>query len=310
MTAKRSPGRRVRELGQVFSLASRDFLVDKCMDWAGAIAFYALLSLFPLLIAAVAIAGYVVEPQWAVAQVTRWLGDFLPEAEEQVAGIIKEALEGGGAASLLSLVILLWSGSHVFGIMSTALNLAFDSDEHHTFGRRLLVQFVMLFVVGLLMLLVILAPWLMQFGGRALGITGIMDHPVAGMLVVLVPSVLLFAALTAVYRFVPGRRPDLAPALFGAAIATLLFVAARPLFEYYLQQFGTLNVIYGFLAIAITLLLWIWVAGLILLFGGELVSHSQALMVEGMSVEEIEERHLARSPDRRQEVEKRKQARR
>lgn len=79
-------------------------------------------------------------------------------------------------------------------------------------------------------------------------------------------------------------------------MATLLFVLARPLFVSYLRRFANYNLIYGSLAIVIIMVFWAWIVALILLFGGETASHTQAMVIEGQPKEEVERRHLQRSP--------------
>lgn len=57
--------------------------------------------------------------------------------------------------------------------------------------------------------------------------------------------------------------------------------------------------IYGSLAVAVIIVFWAWIVGLILLFGGEIASHTHTILIEGRSVEEVEQGHLARSPLRK-----------
>jgi membrane protein len=293
-----------RRVGQAFHMAGRDFLIDNGPSWAAAIAFYGLLSLFPLLLALVSVAAQLVEPEWAATQLATRLGDFLPRGEEQIREIVQEAYAAGAGTGIISIVLLLWSGSYVFGAMTTALNLAYDVDETYGFFKRLLIRAVMLATLGVLFVLALSSRWVVTFFADTLGLLPAAEQ---GWLIsaarAVVPALLLVLSFFLIYRFVPRRRPNWRAALVGAVGASLAFLIARPLFIGYLQHIGTdYNVIYGSLGIGIILMFWVWIVAVILLLGGELSSHVQAIVIEGQSVEEVNQRHLGRSPDRKEEA--------
>lgn len=103
-------------------------------------------------------------------------------------------------------------------------------------------------------------------------------------------------ALFFLYLFVPRRRVNWRAVVPGAILAGLLILAARPLFLTYVQRFADYNLIYGSLAIVIILVLWAWLVAVLILWGGEVVSHIQTMLLEGKSAAEVEQRHLRRSP--------------
>src|SRR5690606_2268700 len=88
-------------------------------------------------------------------------------------------------------------------------------------------------------------------------------------------------------------------ALFGAVVAAALFVIARPIFLYYMGEISDQDVIYGPLAILVILMIWVWITAIITLFGGEVASHTQAMLIEGQSKHDLEQRHRARTPGRK-----------
>ncbi len=290
----------LRRVGQSFVLAGRDFLIDNGPNWAAAVAFYGILSVFPLLLAAVSIASQFVDEQWAVQQITQWVGDFLPAGEKDLGEIVRQAQEAGAGAGIVSFLLLLWSGSYVFGAITTALNIAYDVDEVYGFWKRMLVRLAMLVTVGVALLLAIVTPMLMHFVGPVLDAIPAERGTLFRIAATILPPALSIAAFFLIYRFVPRTRPKWSAALAGAVVATALFLLARPLFLVYLSTFAEFNIIYGFLAVAIILLFWAWIVAVILLFGGELSAHLQALVIEGRSLEEVLEKHLQRSPDRKE----------
>jgi membrane protein len=281
-------------------LSGRDLLTDHAPQWAAAVAYYGLLSLFPLLLAGISIASYFVDAQWAIQQVTRFLGEFVPRGEGQVDQIIREAIDARDQVSLLSLAALVWTGSRVFGVLTTALNIAYDVEETYGFWKRLLVEVVWTVAMGLLFLLALSSGFLLDLLWGALRILPAERGTVFRVIKWLVPGFLLFMAYFLTYKFVPRGRQDWRAAAIGAGGAALLFLVARPLFLSYIQQFGQYNLIYGSIAVVIILLVWAWLVALITLFGGELASHYQMMILEGQPAAEVEQRHAERSPEKKQ----------
>ncbi|HSJ52577.1 MAG TPA: YihY/virulence factor BrkB family protein [Anaerolineae bacterium] len=287
----------VRRFFLMLLVAGKDFFHDNGPKWAAAIAYYALLSAFPLMLAAASIAAYFVDPQWAVDQLTQAMDELLPEASGQVEDIVQGAVETRVTASLLSFASLLWTGTRVFGAITVALNIAAGSEQSYGPLRRTLVEIIMLLTLGVVFVLAFVGQpasrWLWQVLGREAG-TWTFRLVNEGL-----PIVFLFAAFLLSYRFVPRNRPTWRAALAGASVGILLFLAARALFLYYLRRMGDYNLIYGSLAIAIILLLWAWLVANILILGGEVAAHTQAMLVEGKPAEEVERGHLIRSHLRR-----------
>lgn len=84
-------------------------------------------------------------------------------------------------------------------------------------------------------------------------------------------------------------------------VATVVFLAAEPLFLGYVETLARHNVVYGSLAGIVTAVIWAWVVAMIGLFGGQITSHCQSVLFDGEPIEDVERRHLARAdaPPRR-----------
>lgn len=283
---------------QVLRQTARDAGTDHLTQWAAAVAYYGLLSIFPLLLATVAIAANFVEPNWAVRTATELLGEYLPRGNNLVRTTVEEVVEARGAVGLVSLILLLWSGSRVFGTLTIALNIAFDADETYGYLQRILVELGMLLSLGLLFLLSIVLGLGLEVAQRAMSWLPLVQGTAFEWIKAILPSLLLFTTFALTYRFVPRRRPSWRPALAGAVGATLLLLLARGLFLYYLDQFARYSLIYGSLSVVIGLLVWAWLAALILLLGAEFAAHLQMMCVEGRPVREVERTHQERAPDR------------
>ena len=292
-------GERLRRIGEVLVQSVKDLFTDNAPQWAAAVAYYSLLSAFPLLLAAVSLAAYVVDSGEAVEQVTNLLRDFIPaDQRQEVAEIVQGAVEASGRVSLLSLAALLWTGSRVFGVLTTALNVAFDVDENRGFVKRLLVEAAMMLTIGGVVVLALASGLLVDLLWRVLQVLPAGRGLAFELVQEAIRVALLLAAFFLIYRFVPRGRRDSRAALAGAVVATLLFLLARPLFVGYVRQFGRYNLVYGSLAVAIILVLWAWLVALITLFGGELAGHVRTMLIEGQSAEEVERAHQERAPVR------------
>lgn len=285
--------------GEMFVRSARDLVTDHAPQWAAAVAYYSLLSFFPLLLAGISLAAYFVDPQWATQQVTRLLGDLMPQGTDRVQKIVEETIAARDSASFLSIAALIWTGSRVFGVLTIALNIAYDVEETYSFWKRLLVEVVWTLALGLLFILALSSGFLLHLLWNALQILPAERGTVFQAIRWLVPVLLLFTAFFLTYKYVPRGRQDARAAALGAGVATLLFLVARPLFVYYVQEFGRYSLVYGSIAVAIIILFWAWIVALIALFGGEIASHYQMMILEGKSGEDVEQRHQERSPQKK-----------
>ncbi|MDQ3815632.1 MAG: YihY/virulence factor BrkB family protein [Armatimonadota bacterium] len=287
--------------GPVLMQTGKDIFTDNITHWAAAVAYYSLLSVFPLLLAAISVAASFVDPQWATQKAMAALGQFLPRGEEFVRAIVQEAIAERGAASLVSTLLLLWTGSRGFSVLIRALNIAYDVDETYSYGHRLLVEVGMTLTLGVFFVLAVLSDFVLNFLWDLLQLLPAWQGVAFRAMKWLAPALLLFSAFFLTYRFVPRGRRHSKSALCGAVAATLLFLLARPIFFTYVELFARYNLIYGSIAAVITLLVWAWVVALIILGGGELASHIQMMLFEGRSAEDVDRRHAARARGRRRD---------
>ena len=281
------------DLWRLLKLAGKDFIRDDGPSWAAAIAYYSLLSLFPLLLALGSIAAFFVDAEWAVQQATRYLGAFLPRGPVAIEQVVAQTLSKARGGALLSILPLLWTGSLVFGAITKGLNLIFESQEDFRFWRRLLMRLMMLLSLGVMFLIALGSPLVLQAMRWIFGILPFGQENLYQLVLYAVPPIFMLASFFLAFRFVPRRRPRWRAALGGAAVAALLFAAAKPLFLGYLQWLARYNVIYGSLAGIIVVVLWTWIVAMIGLFGGQVAAHAHAVFFENKSLDEVE-RHDSR----------------
>lgn len=185
----------------------------------------------------------------------------------------------------------------LIGTMIKALNIAYDVDDPYSFFQRLLIEAIMLFTIGLFFIAALTSGFFLNLLWEALRLVpGNGQNVMLTIIQGVVGALVVLAGFFLVYRFMPKTDQNWRSALAGAAVAGLLFVLARPLFLYYIETFGNYNVIYGSLALLVILMIWVWMTAMITLFGGEVASHTQAMLIEGQSREDVERKHRERSP--------------
>jgi membrane protein len=239
---------------------------------AAGVAFYALLSLFPAIIAAVSIYGLVADPTTVRDQIARLTETLSPETAKLVGEQIRQVTAGAGGAlglaTVLGIAIALWSASSGMKALITGVNMAYDESESRKFlklrGLALLLTLGAMVLMGIALALIVAFP----------AVTG--DWPTAlrwtaSILRWLLLAALLTAGLAVLYRYAPDRdEPRWTWVSWGSGIATLLWVVASIGFSIYATFFGNYNKTYGALAGVIVLMFWLFLSAFVVLLGAEL----------------------------------------
>jgi membrane protein len=273
----------------------RDVWAGNAMEWAAALAFYAVLSIFPLVLAGAALAALMVDPSVVVSRLSNLVEGFVPPGVVDIDPIVAAAIASRRRVGVFAILVWLVAGRRILGALVTALNRVSDVDERHeSLKRRAMVEAVLLVGIGALFVLALSARSLLGLLWQAVWGNG-SNHPLAWALGALVHALLLVTAFYALYTVVPYGQRHGRSALVGALTAAALFLLVRAGFLVLLDRFWeSMTLIYGPLALAALLLTWAWVVGLIVLVGGSLASHINVMLVEGSSAQDAERRHVAR----------------
>jgi membrane protein len=270
------PGKRLEPAD--FKAAFKRFQGDVMTDRAAALTYYSLQSLFPALLAVVAVLG-VFGGQGLVTDA----GDYLKDAGaptstvDSVLGALESAQAQRGAAItalVLGLGTSLYSASGAFGAVGRALNVVWRVPEGRGFvGKKandvgfttvvlvfVLITFVLIFLGG-------------GLAGDVLGAIGLGDTGVAIWRIVRWPVALLVLML--IYAIVYYAAPNVQVRRFqwitpGAVFGVLVTILASGLFFFYVSNFSSYSATYGAFAGAVILLVWLWLTNVVLLFGAEL----------------------------------------
>lgn len=257
--------------------AIEDLFRDRCPQYAAAIGFNVLFSLFPLTILLVSIFGLVLQNDELRTTVIDEILDVLPVStagEENVRSSIEQIASPLSALGLLFLIALFWGASGMMAAIRVGLESALKVERRRPAAHAKLVDFVLVGVTGVLVLAVIalsafatLFSRVVESVSERLGIE-VISSP-TGALVRDSLQLSLIAVMTLLlYRIVPGRKLRKGAALAGAILTAVGIWGAAKLLAI-LLDFSRYNVIYGSIAGVMTFLVFVYVVALILLLGAE-----------------------------------------
>lgn len=256
--------------------AVREFSDDQCTDIAAALTYYAVLALFPAVIALTSLLGLLGQGQSTVQALLDVVGSVAPAS---VVDTVRPTIEsfanapGAGLALVVGLLGALWSASGYVNAFGRAMNRVYEIREGRPVWKlrpvMLLVTVVTLVLVALVALALVLTGPVAQAVGDAVGLgsTVVMIWNIAKWPVILLVVVLVVAIL---YYATPNvRQPTFRWISVGAAFAIVVWVLASVAFGFYVATFSSYSSTYGSLAGVVVFLLWLWITNLALLLGAE-----------------------------------------
>jgi membrane protein len=249
------------------------FYDDQATHHAAALTYYALMSLFPVLLLAVSLLGVLGEFPSTYNAIVRHLRGVVPAVTlAPLTAAVKAALKDRGtaaAALALAVATALYGGTGYLEAARRALNVVFEVQRGRSFIRRKLTDVASLFVLLALVLTTLVLVF--AAGGVAHRVLG----PEAASVWRIARWPGAFASALLVFSFIYYVTPDVRHRAFrwvtpGAFAAVAVWLAASAAFSEYLANFKSFNVTYGSFAAAIILLVWLWLTNLALLLGAEI----------------------------------------
>jgi len=253
---------------------------DNISLMAAGVAFYAFLSLVPLLGALVMTYGLVADPS-TIADHVRVIIRLVPRDAakliiDQLVNLVTTAAGKKGLALAVALAISLFGAARASGAVIMALNVVYEQRERRSYLRTTLIALVMIIgavavgVVGLLAAagLSLLGKWANRLGDFTTVAIGIATWMVA--------ATLASVAIAAAYRYAPDRQDAKWRWIsFGSALATLLWLLATLGFGVYASTIGQYNATYGSLGAVVALLMWLFVSAYAVLLGATINAEAE-----------------------------------
>ncbi len=255
-----------------------EFREDNLPDWAAALTYYGLLSLFPALIAMVSLIGIFGDPKSTTQSLTEIITELGPEsAAETFSGPIESIVENRGTAGIafvLGLAVALWSASGYVGAFMRASNVIYETPEGRPFWKLRPLQIAV--TLAMIVLMALLAVGLVLTGpvveaiaspiglsSTAVDIWNIAKWPVMAAIFLLLVAVLYYASPNVKLRGFKWVTP-------GSLVAIVVWIVASAAFALYVANFGSYDKTYGTLGGLVALLVWFWITNIAILFGHQL----------------------------------------
>jgi membrane protein len=251
-----------------------EFNEDRILLVSAGATFYLLLALFPFLAAFVSLYGFVADPR-TIADHISFLGGFMPSGgidmiRNQLRALVTQDRGTLSFGFLLGLGVALWSANSGVKALFEGLNIAYEENEKRGFLTLNLLSFA--FTIGTILIGIAfivsvgIVPALLAFLSLDRWTELLIQWGRWPVLLVATA-----AAIALLYRYGPSREPaKLRWLTWGAALATVVWIAASWAFSYYLQNFADYNATYGTLGAVVGFMVWTWISVVILLGGAEL----------------------------------------
>ncbi|MGB3440080.1 MAG: YihY/virulence factor BrkB family protein [Actinophytocola sp.] len=249
----------------------REFMDDNLLDWAAALTYYSVLSLFPAVIVLASVVSLVSDPDTLIENLQQ-----LAPGQDAVVNVAKELASSSsiaGPAAIIGLLTALWAASGYLGGFIRASNVVYDVEEGRpiwkTVPLRIALTLTMMILLTIAAVGVVLTGGIADNVGQALGMgsTGIVVWNIAKWPVL---AVLVSLAIAILYWAAPNvRHPGFRWLTPGSALAVLVWAAASAGFAVYVANFASYNKVYGSLAGIVVFLIWLWLSNLAILFGAE-----------------------------------------
>lgn len=277
-TARRPSRRSFATWRGVVVRAVREFMDDNCTDWAAALTYYGVLSLFPAMIVIVALVGLVSEGQRTVDTIVDIASDLGAGSIVQNQGVVEQiraVTDQGSASVLLSFGVLgaLWSASGYIGSFTRASNAIYEVKEHRKFYKlrplQLLITAAALVLLAVVALMLIVSGPVTDAIGNALGVGdtarvtwSILKWPVLVLIAMLLLGIMFWVAPDV-------QQPRFRWITIGGAVTLVVWALASFGFGLYVANFSSYQGTYGALGGVIAFLVWLYLSNCAVLLGVE-----------------------------------------
>jgi membrane protein len=254
-----------------------DWIDDDASRLAASLAFYTLLSLAPLVIIAVAVAGVVLGPAAARGQIAQELSSVVgQDAAQGIQTIVASAKSpaSGAVGTIIGVVTLFFGASGVFGELQFALNSIWEVKAKPGRGilgevRDRFFSFAMVLAVAFLLLVSLLFSVVLSAVGHTVAVYlpgGELVWQVCNFLLSLAVITGLFALI---FKVIPDVEIAWSDVWSGAAVTALLFTLGKSLLAFYLGK-ASVGSSYGAAGSLVVLVVWVYYSAQILFLGAEL----------------------------------------
>lgn len=261
----------------IFKRSTLEFSKDGCTDLAATLTYFAVLSIFPALLALVSLLGVFGQGEATTKAILDFLNQYAPAElitllEDPISQLTTQS--GAGLALIIGIAGALWTASGYTGAFSRAMNRVYEVEEGRPFWKlkpiMLLITLILVLVVAAIMLMVLISGDIARTLGDLIGLgeTAVTIWSWAKWPVALILTIFMIALL---YYATPNvKQPKFRWMSPGALVALVVMILAGLGFAFYVINFSKYNATYGIIGSVIVLLLGLWIMNNVMLFGAEI----------------------------------------
>lgn len=281
LSARRSLGRRfalrilreVRLSAVAAGAALKELLFSNDLTHAAAIAYYALLSLFPFLLLVVSVFGSLAADDAARAEVLSFILRYFPTRFDFLVRQLDAFREHPVGLSVTGAFGLVWGSLGVFGALMSAVNEAWGVSKPRGFWRHRLASFVMfLAATGVMIAGLLLVTASHFFDSTAIGVTFANVWwivAIRSLALQYLATILFIVAVGLVYYFAPNERARFRDVWVGAVFTGILWRGGFEVFSWMTSRNAQIQMVNGSIAVVVLFLMWVYVSSVILMYGVE-----------------------------------------
>ncbi|ARK31891.1 YihY/virulence factor BrkB family protein [Halalkalibacter krulwichiae] len=244
---------------------------DPVLDWAATLAYYFMLSIFPLLIFILALVPYF---RFDLDTVYSFIHDYVPEGLANVLGttVLEVISEPQGGLVSFGVIATLWSASNGMNALIRAVNRSYNTEETRNFIK---LRFMSILLTISMIIVIVVTLLLPVFGHVIIELFEtyfFLPHETANILNTLrwiIGIGLMTFVLMVLYKIAPNVKLSFKQVILGAIVATVGWQIISVIFSTYVSNFSNYTATYGSLGGVIILMLWFFLTGLILVIGGK-----------------------------------------
>jgi len=256
----------------------KGFRANQGLLLAGAVAYYALLSIVPFLMLVVVVLSHFIDQAVLLETLSRYLEWLVPSQSRAVVAELAHFLNDRDLVTWVLLVVMLFFSSLAFTALENAMSVIFYhrvAIRRRKFFISAVLPYCYIVALGLGILIVTLVAGTLQVLGREsvefLGYAWSLGG-VSGVLLYLLGLTGEILVLSSIYLVMPVGRLSLSHALIGGVTAALLWEIARHVLVWYFSTLSQVNVVYGSMTTAIVVMFSLEIGAILLLFGAQVIS--------------------------------------
>lgn len=269
------PAGRLRLIGLAAWRGVGELYDSEGLTHAASIAYYALLSLFPLLLLAIFILGDVTSDAADRDAVVRFVFRYFPRQFSFISGQLEAFQTTPVTFGVGGVIALIWGALGVFNAITSAVNHAWAVERKRSFLKHRLYGFLMMVSAGLILILGLVIASLVRLAETRLREAMVRSPWVdnfSGVFASYLATLLLIGCVALVFKYIPNTKVRFRDVWPGAILVGVLWRIALWLFSWYAADLATWNVIHGSIAAVVVFLLWIYVSAVILIYGVEMTA--------------------------------------